>query len=188
MVPVLQTRRAQVLLLCVTVAGTVIVGVALRRFRSSPNAPDGSAVCPPTPTAGLFSGTRMHTVTTPDEFRKVLSAPRAMLFVDVDWSVGAVSSAQVVRDVVVQCEREPVEFARLDLTKQEGAIWDAVGNWLQTQKIPDHLMTNGNGELIWTCRGQVTDYQPWAAGSRTQDLIERTKATRWQEPPRKVRR
>ena len=125
--------------------------------------------------------TEMQIIVTVDDLRNMLSAQQAVVFVDVDWSMTSVEARQHVRDFIEAWNHQnsgvAVTFYHLNLTEQEGPLWNATGDWLNTQSAPTHIMSDGAGALIWVSKGKIDHYLLNSSTSNTTELIEQTRRT-----------
>ena len=96
-------------------------------------------------------------ITTAEELAEATSRRKAVLHLDVDWSVQARKSRAVMQsfqELAVQDSMlEDVAFYRVDCSDQAGALWDALGNWLTTQAIDRLLKPGASGTQ---CSGQAS--------------------------------
>jgi len=127
----------------------------------------------------------MRNIVTPDDLQAMLVAQYAVIFVDVDWSMHSLQARRRVRSFVEVWNHQnlgsAVTFYRLDLTEQEGEIWDAVGQWLHGQPVPPQIMVAGAGSLIWVSKGRIDHLLLSAVAISTKELIETTHRT-FKEP------
>jgi hypothetical protein len=127
----------------------------------------------------------MQNIVSPEDLRKMLAAQHAVVFVDVDWSMYSVHARRHVQGFIEAWNQQNpgsvVTFYRLNLTEQEGVLWDAVGQWLQAQSVPRQIMTAGAGSLIWVSNGKVDHSLLNAVTAKPTELIETTRRT-FKEP------
>jgi hypothetical protein len=122
---------------------------------------------------------RVVTIATAEELSATTAADRAVLFIDVLWSGTAIRSRHVVSALEQEwrsdSSRPAVSFYRVDLSDQEGPIWDGVRQWLVAESVPaDRLIDGGNGALVWIREGSAVDWVGYAAGEGVAALVERT--------------
>lgn len=117
------------------------------------------------------------TIAAVDQFRSVLSVECAVLFIDVSWSIQCRQSRRTVREWAATWNDEQfaVMFYRVDLSGQEGTLWDFLRVWLESQSLPaGELMYGGYGEVVWLRRGSAVDHVQYAATRGKAELMERT--------------
>jgi hypothetical protein len=153
---------------------------------------------PPKRLAALLSGTihdlkgtlgqgqspvksEMQSIVSPEDLQKMLAAQHAVVFVGVDWSVNSNMARLHVLDFIKAWNQQNpgsvVTFYRLNLTEQKGAIWDAVGDWLQGESVERGIMNAGAGSLIWVSKGKVEHSLLNAITASTTELIDTTRTT-----------
>jgi hypothetical protein len=66
-----------------------------------------------------------------------------------------------------------IPFYRIDLSKQDGPVWDAVGSYLENNEL--HIMKfAGAGSVLWIIRGQIVDGELGAYDKTAKQLAGRT--------------
>jgi hypothetical protein len=116
-------------------------------------------------------------VLTLEQFRSILTAPCAVIFIYVGWSIQARRSRAVATEVATNCRdgEPPVTFCSIDLSDQEGPMWEFVREWLTAHSYPtDQLTYGGYGPLVWTRYAKAIDCVWSAELHKATDLIERT--------------
>jgi hypothetical protein len=152
------------LLATLAVSGCLRPGEPLLSRR--PSWPDGSLL-------------PLHTVESITEFEELLAADRALVFVDVEWSMTSVQSRTTVAELVEwmesDAELQTVSLYRLDLSEQTGAVYDAAGDWFSSQRANVSAgVLSGNGALVWARRGGIIASEPYAGGTVVDALLEVT--------------
>jgi hypothetical protein len=94
------------------------------------------------------------------ELAVAIALPRAFLFLWVNWAVHALNSRTMVDEVVacwqVQHPDQPAPCFIVDVSDQEGDLWDALHEWLTAEGRPaGNLMMSGVGPLLWVRTGHV---------------------------------
>lgn len=94
------------------------------------------------------------TIETPDELQQFLSSSKAILHIDVGWSVYTHYSNPVILQLRKEIERNhrrhDVVFRRIDLSDQEASpLWNVMSSWLRDNGQDDHILFAGYGDLIW---------------------------------------
>jgi len=89
----------------------------------------------------------------------------AVLFIWVAWSIQAMHSERVMREVTAAIQPvAPIVFFRADLTDGEGEAWNAIREWLD-QGDDDRLTHAGCGSLVLARRGHVIGSMLYAGDS-----------------------
>lgn len=116
-------------------------------------------------------------ITTPAELTIAAASRRAVIHMDVDWSVTAIHSRPVVaqfRNAAADDETmTDVAFYRIDCTDNTAAC-SAFDDWLDEQR-PERVRFGGNGALVWVLNGRWVDSIENAGEHQVSDLMRRTK-------------
>ena len=97
------------------------------------------------------------------DFDEQLSRPNVILFAFAAWSGQACLSRQTVDTAFKHLQRTfpmlDLSLLEIDLTAQEGEIWDRTGAWLKTRNDidADTFMYSGAGSVAWICHGNIVD-------------------------------
>jgi hypothetical protein len=123
----------------------------------------------------------MKSVTTIADLDEARGAERAFVFLFVNWSVHALNSRRLVRQVVdtwtTEAPNRSAPCYSIDLSEQEGEIWDAVAGWLGVQGRPvGRLMLGGTGPLLWLARGSIVAHVPAPLSKSAEVLLAVTRA------------
>jgi hypothetical protein len=108
----------------------------------------------------IMSLTPMIPIISIAELHRALYEPRMILFLYVNWSGQARDSELAVKKLLEHWSEEYPEYElpayRIDLSEQEGEIWNGVRRWLSLANLPfDRLTYGGYGSLLWIVDGQV---------------------------------
>ena len=114
----------------------------------------------------------------------VLTAERGLLFISVAWSGYVAQSAAVVDAAITRWNDNPandrLKVFSIDLSDQQGPLWDTVTNWLTSQGVDDQLrisiMYGGSGALLWILDGQMTQYSTYPAHDGVDSLLGNTRS------------
>jgi hypothetical protein len=114
----------------------------------------------------------------PDEARR---RERALVFLFVNWSGPARDSKLTIQHLLERWQQEapdqPAPCYQLDLSDQEGPVWDAVKDWLTAQGRPvESLMFGGAGPLLWLRSGTVAAHVPAPFQTRVETLVAISRA------------
>lgn len=104
----------------------------------------------------------MLSISTEDEFQKLLSAKRAIVFMSFDWSKQAELSESVVEEWLRTWNiwHPKLEVPIYKIAPDEMPfMWE----WLRSMK-----KEGGYGSLVWIKNGSVIDYEPFVAAARNQ--------------------
>jgi hypothetical protein len=88
------------------------------------------------------------------DLEEVRSLPRAFVFIYVGWAIQARRSQAAFREFVAAWNSSEPDLATpaywVDLSNQEGEVWEAIRLWLRAQDQPfDELTYSGCGALVW---------------------------------------
>lgn len=102
------------------------------------------------------NSSRMPTITTVAQVKEAINHPRAVLFIDVDWSIQSRLARQLVYPPVRQrsalADPAALRFFRIDATEQEGEVFE----WLCSNGLKD-VAYWGAGSLVFVSSGKVVD-------------------------------
>src|SRR5262245_47058522 len=68
----------------------------------------------------------------------------------------------------------PFKLDLIDLSEQADEIWEAVREWLRSEKPVDLLTYGGNGALLWVWEGRVVGYVAYAGRHSDDELMKST--------------
>lgn len=110
----------------------------------------------------------MKAITSKDDLQEARSAPRALVFLWVNWAVRARQSEAAMNKLLESWQRtfpqHPISVYRADLSDQEGEVWDAIRAWLETEGRPvDPLTFGGYGALLWMIAGKIAMHSAFLA-------------------------
>ncbi len=110
---------------------------------------------------------------------EMLAAPKAVLFIGVDWSNYARDGREVVDAAMVQTTNLGVSWWFSDVTSVVSPASQAVKQYLrrQEQRGVVKLFPNvgiGNGSVLWIRAGEIVDFASNAALLGTAGLVRRT--------------
>src|SRR5262249_33822728 len=110
----------------------------------------------------------MKSLQTVADLQEAKSQPRAIVYLYVDWSIQARQSEVAAEEVVDLWQSahgdRPMSAYRIDLSSQEGEMWQEVRGWLKNEGKPvDELTGGGYGALLWLRAGRVIDFVSFAA-------------------------
>ena len=134
----------------------------------------------PPVSSGNYSSLGMKTVVNTSEFEQMLAAERALVFIQARWSSYAMRTRGIINVFEQRVNSHALrfdyefEFWEIDLSDQEGDLWDATRAWLLPQS--DHLellMWSGGGSILWCSRGTVLK-----SSIRVEQLINVIEVTR----------
>lgn len=101
-----------------------------------------------------------------------------VLFIDVEWSVTAVRSREVITrlnsTINADNRLSHVELRRIDCTDQNSPFADAFDEWLARQNANPNLISGGYGGVVWVRSGEVVDSVPSAVESGFDVILSRT--------------
>ena len=136
---------------------------------------------PSTRFAGFHGSTKvgwdaMKSITNIDDLQEARSAPRALVFIWVNWAVQARQSEAALNKLREswQCvfPQHPIPMYRADLSDQEGEVWDAIRALLETEGRPvDPLTYGGNGALLWMSAGKILIHSVYLAQLEAPKLL-----------------
>ena len=108
---------------------------------------------PPTPVEPL---TGFVTIKDESDFSRMLETERAIVFVDVGWS-GYVPPSRLaatrLAETLSRAGIRDITYYRLDLSEQQGALFEAAGRWVGPQGA-GRVLSSGYGELLWVREGR----------------------------------
>ena len=121
----------------------------------------------------------MKQITDTSDVADALVAKRGLLFISVAWSGYVAQSAAVVNSVIAKWNDDPtndrLNVLSVDLSDQQGPLWDTVANWLTSQDVDDQLqiriMHGGYGALLWILNGEMTHYSTYPAHDGADSLL-----------------
>jgi hypothetical protein len=104
----------------------------------------------------------MKEIVSSIDLEEVRSLPRAFVFIYVGWAIQARRSQATFREFAAAWNSSepdlPTPVYRVDLSNQEGEIWEAIRLWLRAQNQPfDELTYSGCGALLWVRLGSVIE-------------------------------
>ena len=107
----------------------------------------------------------MNVITTAHELEEVRALPRAFVFIYVNWSEQARLAEITFSDFLAEWgSLEPdhsIPVYRVDLSDQDGEIWDSVRKWLKKEIRNETSFTYGGyGALLWVRSGTVVASVP----------------------------
>ncbi len=115
-----------------------------------------------------------------EDLKAAAAQRRAFVFVSVEWAVDSkLSELDVVAMVKAWQKAHPSLSAplyRIDLTEQEGPLWNDVADWLKRGSPLIGLMSSGTGPLLWILQGRIADHVPSAHYVGREALAEQTRA------------
>jgi hypothetical protein len=123
----------------------------------------------------------MKLILTAQDLEEVRVLPRAFVFIYVNWASQARFSEAAFRDFVsawASAEPEfPIPTYRVDLSEQEGEVWEAIRKWLREEGQPyDSLTYGGYGALLWVRSGSVGASVPYIAVVERRKLVAVTRS------------
>jgi hypothetical protein len=122
----------------------------------------------------------MERVESVVEFDKGLNRPKVILFAFAAWSGPAYQSRQTVDTTFKHLQRTfpmlDISLLEIDLTEQEGEIWDRTGTWLTTKNNvdADTFMYSGAGSVAWIRDGNIVDSVVNAHHTGAAALVDRS--------------
>lgn len=122
--------------------------------------------------------TEMLKIESESDLDEMFHRERAFCLVAVNWAIQSWHSELAVSKLVeawnVTC---PTPLYRIDLSEQEGPVWDAVKKWLvgEGQNISP-IMMGGYGALLWICSGRITTSVAAASMHSHSELLDMTSA------------
>jgi hypothetical protein len=107
------------------------------------------------------------TIESPDELRQFLSSSKAILHIDVGWSVYTRFSNPVIHQLRKEVQRSywhhEVVFRRIDLSDQEASpLWNVLSIWLKANGQNERILSSGYGDLIWIQDGKCSSFVIYA--------------------------
>jgi hypothetical protein len=121
----------------------------------------------------------MKPITTRRDLDDARSQERAFIFLWVNWAIHARYSEIEVRRLLETWERGHPDCTaaayRVDLSEQEGEIWNALGDWLRAESQPGQMMAAGAGALLWTRSGSIVASELYAANCGFEQLLAVTR-------------
>jgi hypothetical protein len=123
----------------------------------------------------------MKPITCKRELAEVRSLPRAIVFFSVNWAFQAGRSKLALEELAESLNYMypacAIPIYIVDLSDQEGEIWDAVREWLQSENRPvDQLTYGGYGALLWVVSGTILVHKAYAADSERGKLLAATRS------------
>ena len=113
-------------------------------------------------------------ITTEQQLAAVCQLPKAIIYIEVDWSDHERQSRQTFHQAL-QCL--PVQEVPVFMIDCSGQQHDFFENWLITQERHVHLFyTGGYGETVLVQYGQVTDFINYPARSGLEKTTEKIKS------------
>ena len=96
------------------------------------------------------------TISSEHEFAELCRLPKALLYIQVDWSEQERQSRQIFQDVLATIGHNGVPVFKIDVSSQQQEYFE---NWLIVQKQHVHLFyTGGYGEILLVQDGEVADF------------------------------
>jgi hypothetical protein len=97
------------------------------------------------------------------ELAELLSQPRALLFLWVEWSMQASRSRAVVAQALELYEAKhpgsPVPCYTADVGDQSGEVWDLIAVWFAKEVLSaDQFLWSGSGPLLWLRYGHIVHH------------------------------
>jgi hypothetical protein len=113
------------------------------------------------------------TIRTSSEIKTILASEAVILHLDVDWSIHAVQSRQIIQQfaepLASRANTSPILIRRIDCSEQRGELYA-----LQQSLQIGHAMLAGAGAVVWINQGKVVDCIVDAAQVGVDQLIART--------------
>jgi hypothetical protein len=167
------SSRSRLRLPCHLVLGLAALQPGCSRQTAVPEQPMESSRVMVNPEAEGFVN-----VVTPDDFRRMTAADRAIVFIDVDWSPTSVMSrgtaSEFARTMQSNGLGREVAFFRLDMTEQKDPITEMANDWIDTQVESRGMVLGGKGELLWLKQGQIVGEARYEAQRYDVDLLNQT--------------
>jgi hypothetical protein len=133
-----------------------------------------SCTAPATPALEVLPVTRQ--ITTSAMLAEALASRKAVIHVDVDWSITSVQSRQVIEEfrTLALSDRtlDAVTYYRIDCTEPVGEMASIHRDWILQRDQIKH----GNGALVWVRDGVEVDQIGHAAQLSADELLERTRS------------
>jgi len=96
------------------------------------------------------------TISSENEFSELCQLPKALLYIQVDWSEQERLSRQIFQDVLEAIDHNGAPAFKIDVSSQQQEYFE---NWLIVQKQHVHLFyTGGYGEILLVQNGEVADF------------------------------
>jgi hypothetical protein len=110
----------------------------------------------------------MKPIASAADLDEARSQPRAIVFIYVSWAIQARRSETACNEFLETLRREypneEIPIYRVDLTEQNGEVWDSVRNWLRKETWQESSLTYGGyGAMLWLRRGKVAVSKPYFA-------------------------
>jgi hypothetical protein len=123
----------------------------------------------------------IKTIITQADLQEARSAPRALIFLWVNWAVQARQSETSLNKLLESWQRafpqHPIPVYRADISDQEGEVWDAIRAWLETEGRPvDPLTYGGYGALLWISTGKILMHAVFLAQLEAPNLLSVTRS------------
>ncbi len=122
----------------------------------------------------------MNTASNISVFEQILAADRALVFIQARWSGYAMRTRGLLNVLEQRMNSKALRFAHdfeiweIDLSEQEGDLWNATQTWLQPQcDRLDLIMWGGWGSILLCSRGEVLK-----SSIQTEQLINLIEITR----------
>ncbi len=120
----------------------------------------------------------MHVIDSESDMRKALTAPHAIIFAHVSWSMHSMVANKVVdkfaHDWKQSGKAPKITFYFLDLTEEPNPNPAYVTNWLNSDSRLSGLSSRGSGDVVWLRNGTVEAWAP-AYDSTAAELNLQTK-------------
>ena len=121
----------------------------------------------------------MRLISSAANLDEVRTLPRTLVFIYVNWAFQARHSDATCRDFLASLQREypddEIPVCRVDLSEQEGEVWNGVRKWLSEEGQPhDYLSYGGYGAMLWVRLGKIAAYVPYLAEIECRKLIAMT--------------
>lgn len=121
----------------------------------------------------------MNVITTVLDLNEARTQERALIFLWVVWAIHARYSEVVVRRLLESLQEAPpiaVAPYRIDVSDQEGPVWEALKRWLQVEPMAKgNLLWGGAGSLLWVRSGTIAHSVVNAAQVEDDKLLEITR-------------
>jgi hypothetical protein len=102
----------------------------------------------------------MKPIGTIADLNEARSREHSLIFVWVNWAIQARHSEKLIRQVIETLDRDHPECKfypyRVDVSDQEGEIWDALVTWLRNEpQCKGNILSSGCGALLWLRNGAI---------------------------------